>query len=57
MRAIILGILLCATTAAASPLKVEMKPATRTWKLNQPVAVRLVVTNVSAANAVWMTPP
>jgi hypothetical protein len=48
MRGIILGLLLTASTAAAS-VKVEVTPATRTWKLKQAVPVRLVVTNTSAA--------
>lgn len=40
------ALLLClSTVAAADPLRVEIAPATRTWKREQPVEVRLIVTN------------
>jgi hypothetical protein len=47
-----LGLLLVSmmsTVAAAEPLKVELAPATLTWKQRQPVKVTVKVTNTSAS--------
>jgi hypothetical protein len=42
-----------ASAAPAGPLKVELKPATLTWKQKQPVDVALVVTNTSKAEVTF----
>jgi hypothetical protein len=40
-----LALLCCSTMAAADPLRIDVKPATTTWKTNQHIPVELVVSN------------